>query len=74
MLVLDAEESTLRKTLLQRIKSSGRIDDKNDAIEARLAFFQEKTLPVIKHYDDEGRLVIVSIYQIIIIHILFYKA
>ena len=62
MLVLDAEESTLKKNLLLRTKSSGRIDDRNDAIEARLVFFRENTLAVIKHYDDEGRLVIVSIY------------
>ena len=63
VLVLDAEESTLKKNLLLRTKSSGRIDDRNDAIEARLAFFRENTLAVIKHYDDEGRLVIVSLQR-----------
>ena len=62
--VLDSEESTLRESLNQRKRSSGRKDDTVDAIESRLAFFRENTLPVIKHYDDEGRLVIVSVKQI----------
>ena len=62
--VLDSEESTLRESLNQRKRSSGRKDDTADAIESRLAFFRENTLPVIKHYDDEGRLVIVSVKQI----------
>ncbi|KAK2184381.1 hypothetical protein NP493_268g03045 [Ridgeia piscesae] len=58
--VLDSEESTLRESLNQRKRSSGRKDDTVDAIESRLAFFRENTLPVIKHYDDEGRLVIID--------------
>ena len=59
--VLDSEEVSLRDTLTRRSKTSGRADDKVDAIESRLATFRENTLPVIKQYDDEGRLVIVSI-------------
>lgn len=58
--LLDSEETTLRESLNQRKKLSGRKDDTADAIESRLAFFRENTLPVIKHYDDEGRLVIID--------------
>ena len=63
MLVLDCEESKLHEKLTERSKESGRPDDSAEAISARIAHFKKNVLPVIKHYDDKGKIVVVSNYR-----------
>lgn len=51
----------MQKRLLDRGNASGRIDDNLNAIQSRLTFFKNNTLPILKHLDDQGKLVAVSI-------------
>jgi adenylate kinase family enzyme len=50
----------MQKRLLDRGNASGRIDDNLNAIQNRLTFFKNNSLPILKHYDDQGKLVAVS--------------
>jgi len=59
--ILDCEEQYLIARLANRQKVTGRIDDNESAVQARVNFFREKTLPVIKHFDDMGKLAVVSV-------------
>ncbi|KAK2151184.1 hypothetical protein LSH36_373g02088 [Paralvinella palmiformis] len=58
--VLDCEEAYLQQRLLQRGHHTGRVDDNMKAIANRIIFFKEHTLPVIKHFDDQGKVVIID--------------
>lgn len=60
MLMLDCEEYYMQRRLLDRGKATQRIDDNLNAIQNRISFFKNNTLPVFKHYDDQGKLVVVS--------------
>ena len=57
--LLDCEEQTLSKQLLKRAEGSGRVDNNVNTIAKRILAFKEKTLPVLKHYDDKEKLFIV---------------
>ncbi|HSL58586.1 MAG TPA: adenylate kinase [Acidimicrobiales bacterium] len=43
-----------------RMRSRGRADDTDEAIERRLALYEEQTSPLIDHYEAEGLLVVVD--------------
>jgi len=43
-----------------RMRSRGRADDTDEAIERRLALYEEQTAPLIAHYEAEGLLVVVD--------------
>ncbi|XP_074653919.1 adenylate kinase isoenzyme 5-like [Tubulanus polymorphus] len=58
--LLDCEEYYLQSRLLLRGESQRRMDDNLNAITARIAKFKNLTLPVVKHYDDRGQLVILD--------------
>ena len=58
--MLDCEEYYMQRRLLDRGKATQRIDDNLNAIQNRISFFKNNTLPVFKHYDDQGKLVVVS--------------
>ena len=62
--VLDCEESYLQQRLLQRGQQTERLDDNMKAIANRIIFFKEKTLPVIKHFDDVDKVVIVGLFSV----------
>ena len=64
MLLLDCEEYYLQQRLIDRGKASERVDDNLTAIQNRITFFKNNTLPVYKYLDDLGKLVVVSLYQI----------
>ena len=57
--LLDCEEETLSKQLLERAKDEKRIDNNVNTIARRIQAYKEKTLPVLKHYDDMEKLFIV---------------
>lgn len=47
---------TLR--LLERGHQTGRVDDNLAAISRRIAFYKEETLPVVRYFDQAGKLVV----------------
>ena len=61
--VLDCEEMYLQERLLRR----GREDDNINAIAARIQFYKQRTLPAIKHFDDQGKLYVVRFPSILIV-------
>jgi adenylate kinase family enzyme len=46
----------MKKRLLHRGLSSGRVDDNEETIKNRLATFHEHTKPVIDHYSKQNKL------------------
>lgn len=48
------------KKALSRSQETERLDETPNAFARRMLTFKEKTLPVLKHYDDRGKLYIVS--------------
>ncbi|XP_033731674.1 adenylate kinase isoenzyme 5-like isoform X3 [Pecten maximus] len=58
VLLIDCEEYYMQKRLVDRGKEKERIDDNLNAISSRISFFRNNTLPVLKHYDDDGKLVV----------------
>lgn len=62
---MDCEEYYCTQRLLRRGQKTDRIDDNLGAISKRITFFKDNTLPVIKYYDDMGRLFVVSSTTII---------
>lgn len=46
--------------LLNRAKTSGRVDDNEETIKKRLATFHESTKPVVDCYTEKGKLKMVS--------------
>ena len=59
-MLFDCDEYFMKTRLLQRGKDSGRIDDNMAAIGNRVNFYKYNTLPVMKHFEDNGKLVVVS--------------
>jgi adenylate kinase len=56
MIALEVNEEELTERLLERGKSSGRPDDQNeDLIRKRVQEYTEKTAPVAKHYESQGK-------------------
>lgn len=55
MLYVEATDETMTNRLLNRGKSSGRVDDNEETIKKRLQTFHQITKPVIDHYEKEGK-------------------
>lgn len=55
MLHIDASDETMTHRLLERGKSSGRVDDNEQTIRERLKVFHDVTTPVINHYAKQGK-------------------
>jgi len=61
MLCLDVPQSVLIDRLLHRGLTSGRTDDQcTEIIENRIAVYNEKTAPIIEHYDKVGKYIAVD--------------
>ncbi len=54
LISLDVDEEESVRRLLERGKSSGRLDDNEKVIRNRLREYNDKTLPVLKFYKDKG--------------------
>ena len=63
-ILLDCEESILHYRLSMRGKEIERIDDNLVAIGKKLTFFKNNTLPLLKTFEDDGKLVVVSCEKI----------
>jgi len=68
-IVIESTEERLRQKLLQRDPQQRRPDDTTLAIENRLRIFKTETLSVIKHFDSNGMLTVVSLQLHCIHHI-----
>ena len=55
VLFFDCPEGEMRKRLLHRGETSGRVDDNEEAIVKRFRTFQQASMPVIQHYARQGR-------------------
>lgn len=59
-LFLDCPEDEMRKRLLNRGKTSGRSDDNEESIVKRFRTFVETSMPVVKHFEEDDKVVKVS--------------
>ncbi len=56
MIALDVEEEELKKRILNRAKTSGRVDDQDEEkINNRIRVYREETLPVADYYRQQGK-------------------
>ncbi|CAH1785749.1 unnamed protein product, partial [Owenia fusiformis] len=59
-ILIDSEEYYMKQRLINRGGETGRVDDNLNAIQSRIRFFKNNTLPILKHYDDQGKLVVIN--------------
>lgn len=45
----------MRERILKRAETSGRADDNEESMKKRFVTFQEKTVPVIEHYEKQSK-------------------
>jgi len=57
VLALEVSEEELVHRLLNRGKTSGRTDDNEEVIRARILEYENKTAPVARHYEKLGKVV-----------------
>eukprot|EP00752_Nemacystus_decipiens_P010460 g9319.t1 len=55
-LFLDCPEEVMTARIMERGRSSGRIDDNEEAIRKRLVTYHESTMPIIKEFEARGKL------------------
>ena len=53
---IDASDESMKKRLLHRGQSSGRVDDNEETIKQRLQTFHQVTTPVIDYYGKQNKL------------------
>ena len=56
-LFFDCPEDVMQERLLNRGKTSGRSDDNAESIKKRFKTFVETSMPVVKHYEKDGKVV-----------------
>ena len=56
VLYIDASDESMKKRLLHRGQSSGRVDDNEETIKQRLLTFHQSSMPVIDHYAKQNKL------------------
>jgi UMP-CMP kinase len=59
-LFLSCPEEVMQARLLNRGKTSGREDDNVESIKKRFKVFEEQSMPVVHHYEKEGKVMTVS--------------
>lgn len=52
---IDADDETMTERLVNRGKTSGRVDDNLETIKSRLQTFHNQTEPVIAHYEHQHK-------------------
>jgi adenylate kinase family enzyme len=65
-LYFECSDEVMTERLLNRGKTSGRVDDNVDTIKLRLNTFHESTQPVIDYYEKQGKLIKVKSFKIFI--------
>ena len=57
MVSLEVDEEELKKRILERAKTSGRVDDQDEEkINNRIRVYNDETLPVAEYYDSQDKL------------------
>ncbi|KAK5173524.1 bifunctional uridylate/adenylate kinase [Saxophila tyrrhenica] len=56
-LFFDCTESTMHERLIERGRSSGRADDNEESIKKRFRTFVDTSMPVVEHFEKEGKVV-----------------
>lgn len=46
----------MTQRIMERGKSSGRVDDNEEAIRKRLSTYRESTMPIIKEFEARGKM------------------
>ena len=54
VLFYDTDEATMEARLLERGKTSGRVDDNIESIRKRFRTYHASTMPIIQYYDERG--------------------
>lgn len=54
-LFFDCPEEVMQERLLNRGKTSGRIDDNAESIRKRFKTFEETSMPVVDYFEKEGK-------------------
>ena len=54
VLFFELSEEVMEARLLERGKTSGRVDDNKESIKKRFKTYEEQTLPIVKHFDGLG--------------------
>ena len=60
VVALEAERSVLMQRMQKRAEQEGRADDTPEAIEKRLATYEQETAPLLDVYESRGQLVVVN--------------
>lgn len=55
VIYFEVADETMKKRLLKRAETSGRVDDNEETIVKRLKTFHDHTQPVIDHYSKQGK-------------------
>jgi len=61
VLFFDVSDDTMTARLLDRGKTSGRVDDNEETIKKRLVTFHNQTQPVVDHYTAQNKVIKVSV-------------
>ncbi|KAJ8146805.1 hypothetical protein OY671_000162 [Metschnikowia pulcherrima] len=56
-LFFECPESVMLERLLERGKTSGRTDDNIESIKKRFRVFIDTSMPVVKHFDEQGKVI-----------------
>jgi len=62
VLYFECSPETMRKRLLARAETSGRVDDNEETIMKRLETFENQTKPVIEYYESQNKVKKVTLH------------
>lgn len=65
MLYFECSPETMKKRLLARAETSGRVDDNEETIMKRLETFENQTKPVIEYYESQNKVKKVTFHQVL---------
>jgi len=65
VIYLEADKYIVKTRILERGKTSGRIDDNDKAFETRWNAYQKETVPVLNYFDGRGKVVKINSEQTI---------
>ena len=57
LLFMNTTEEIMLERLLERSKTSGRVDDNEEVIKARFKTYMDSTMPIIKKFEEEGKVI-----------------
>ena len=65
VLYFECSPETMKKRLLVRAETSGRVDDNEETIMKRLETFENQTKPVIEYYESQNKVKKVTLHQVL---------